>query len=89
MSRYYDGFPAETTGGSRGYRPGLIGRGGQMIMPSLPREDMPIVFLVNKYSEIPPLALGLEQSGQGRIITMDSLSDEGSIETLIMNWRTG
>lgn len=81
-TRFYDGFQPEDGSTSGGYSSGTYILGEKKIAPANGAINKKIIFIVNKDSEIPKCALALQKTGQGIILSTDSLSDGSFISTI-------
>jgi len=68
-TRMHKGFKPQmgTTSGS--YISAFITWDGEQTRPSPLAKDLPVVFLINKHAELPPVALALQDAGKGAIIS--------------------
>jgi C-terminal processing protease CtpA/Prc len=80
-TRFHDGFQPEYGSTSGGYSSGTYILGEKKIAPAKGAVNQRIIFIVNKDSEIPKCALALQKTGQGIILSTDSLSDGSFIST--------
>lgn len=81
-ARFHDGFMPEDGSFSGGYSSGYYVKDERTIQPSSDNSNIKIVFIVNQYSELPRLVLALQQTGQGYILSTDSVSDASLVNTV-------
>jgi len=74
-SRRHSGYPAPDDSGSGGYFSEMAIREGLQILPGKDKKDVPAVFLVNKGTTIPMLALALQNAGTGAIVSDGPIDD--------------
>jgi len=75
FSRSHSGYPAPDGSGSGGYFSEMAVREGLPILPGKEKKDVPAVFLVNKSTTIPMVALALQNGGTGAIVSEDPIDD--------------
>jgi len=83
--RAHSGFPPQLGGSSGGYWSGSIEQQGELIQITAPNRVRRIVFVVNPWSDIPPVAFALRANGQGAIVvegTTAELAAGGSTYTI-------
>jgi C-terminal processing protease CtpA/Prc len=76
-----------TTGG--GYSSGFYLQGRQPIKPESGAKDIPIVFLIGPHADLPDMALGLQASGKGAIVSEGSFNEEVAVSTQIVELPDG
>ena len=79
--RLYSGFPSQSGTTSGGYWSGFIITDGQKFTPEGPGFNKPVAFVVNGFSEIPPIALALHSTKQATIISDGNPSEWGVVTT--------
>ncbi|MBK6966527.1 MAG: hypothetical protein IPH20_22175 [Bacteroidales bacterium] len=82
-ARFHDGFKPENGSTSGGYSSGYYVKDDDIIYPDSKNSTQKIVFLINQFSELPRIALSLQNNGQGFILTLDSLSDASFVHSAI------
>ena len=80
-ARFHDGFKPETGNTSGGYDSGYYIKGQRTIDPKPTAIDQTIVFVVNEYAEVPPIAIALQNLGKGVILSQGGLSDDAIVTT--------
>ena len=75
FSREHSGYPAPDGSGSGGYFSHMAIRAGLEISPGSEKKDLPAVFLVNKATTIPMLALALQDRGTAAIVSEGPIDD--------------
>jgi C-terminal processing protease CtpA/Prc len=75
FSRSHSGYPSPDGSGSGGYFSQMAIREGLQVLPGKDKKDVPAVFLVDKNTSIPPLALALQNAGTGAIVSEDPIDD--------------
>ena len=80
-SRIHMGFMPQVGSSSGGYRSAFTVVDGRRIEPSPEAKEMPVVFLINAWSELPPEALALKGAGKAAIIAEGSLSEASVVRT--------
>jgi C-terminal processing protease CtpA/Prc len=79
--RMHVGFVPQRGGTSGGYESAFFVVQRARISPGTGSKDLPIVFLVNGYSEIPPEALALEAAGKAAIVAEGPINDSAFVST--------
>ncbi len=82
QARFHDGFEPETGGTSGGYRSGFYIKDQKKVVPAATAKELPIIFIVNEYAEIPIIAIGLQKIDQAKIISTHPLNDASVVETV-------
>jgi C-terminal processing protease CtpA/Prc len=75
FSRRHFGYPSPDGSDSGGYFSEMAVRDGLAILPGNDKKDVPAVFLINKGTTIPKLALALQDGGTGAIVSEDPIDD--------------
>jgi len=78
--RMHMGFPPQEGRSSGGYLSAFYTVDGQRILASGPR-NLPVVFLINDWSELPPVAPALQAAGKAAIVVDGSASDAAVVTT--------
>src|SRR5262249_34459408 len=78
--RIHSGFAPEWGNTSGGYFSGFEVMDGRRIDPA-GAKDLPVIFLVNSNSEIPPLAVGLQTAGKAAILAEGQINDAPVVST--------
>jgi C-terminal processing protease CtpA/Prc len=79
-SRMHLGF-APQTGPNTGYTSAFIVVDGRRFLPAPEAQDVPTVFLINPWSELPPEALALQAAGKAIIMAEEDASDASLVKT--------
>lgn len=69
--RYHDGFAPELGSTSGGYSSGIYVKGARLVQPSSNPSSNKVVFIANRFSELPRSAIALQKAGQGIILSSD------------------
>lgn len=77
--RKYLGYAPHDGSTSGGYSSGFYLQGRPMIKPGMKTKQLPVVFLISRNSDLPDLALGLQASGKGAIVSEGTFSDEVAV----------
>jgi C-terminal processing protease CtpA/Prc len=88
-ARFHDGFVPETGGPSGGYSSGFYVIGGDEIRPDPNASDNRYIFLVNRNSDIPRIALALQSAGKAKILSTEPLTDAFFVETALFDLDEG
>lgn len=87
-TRMHTGFAPQAGMTSGGYKSGFLTTDGKKIAPGGDKR-IPVVFLLNEHSEIPPVALGLQKAGAAAIVAEGSVSDASLVETFPLELTDG
>ncbi|HEX7289357.1 MAG TPA: S41 family peptidase [Candidatus Angelobacter sp.] len=79
--RMHVGFVPQRGGTSGGYESAFFIAQRARISPGTSSKDLPIVFLVNGNSQIPPEALALEAAGKAAIVAEGPINDSAFVST--------
>jgi C-terminal processing protease CtpA/Prc len=79
-SRMHSGF-APQTGPNTGYTSAFMVVDGRRFLPAPEAQDVPTVFLINLWSELPPEALALQAAGKAIIMGEEGASDVSLVRT--------
>ncbi len=74
-SRMHDGFAPEVGNSSGGYSSSFKVVDGSHVKPDKAAKALPIVFLINKDSYLPPEAVALQSAGKAAIIAQGEVTD--------------
>ncbi|MEM7372303.1 MAG: S41 family peptidase [Bacteroidota bacterium] len=88
-TRMHNGFAPEVGTSSGGYRSSFRVQDGKLIQGRRIAESVPIVFLINQDSYLPPVAVGLQEARLGGIIAVGESSDASLITTTSMDMGEG
>ena len=80
-SRMHQGFVPQSGATSGDYASSFRVIDGRRIMPVPNSNDIPMVWLVNAWSELPPEALALQRLGKAMIIVEGEVSDAALVKT--------
>jgi len=69
------GFAPQDGTTSGRYSSGFYLQGRQPIKPAGGGKDIPVVFIIGPHSDLPEMALGLQASGKGAIVSEGSSSE--------------
>ncbi|HUD15447.1 MAG TPA: S41 family peptidase [Terracidiphilus sp.] len=83
--RMHLGFAPQDGTTSGRYSSGFYLQGRQPIKPAGGGKDIPVVFIIGPHSDLPEMALGLQASGKGAIVSEGSSSEESSVSTQIVD----
>lgn len=83
-ARFHDGFIPETGGTSGGYSSGYYVKGEKKIPPATNAMNEKIVFLVNENSDIPIIAIALQEAGDAKIVSTTPITDASIAESFIL-----
>jgi C-terminal processing protease CtpA/Prc len=87
--RKYLGYAPQDGSTSGGYSSGFYLQGRPSIKPGVNAKHPAVVFLINRNSDLPDLALGLQASGNGAIVSEGSFSDEVAVTTQTIDLPDG
>jgi hypothetical protein len=82
--RYQSGF-VPSAGDNPGYTAGFYMEAGARIEPGAKGPAKPVVFIVNRLSLIPPVALALQDAGLGWIVGEGAISDAPAVGTMLLS----
>jgi len=88
-ARFHDGFVPETGGTSGGYYSGEYTKDKKVVSPAEIATNQKVVFIANKYSEIPMIAVGLQKAGKAIILSTETLNDASVVETASFELEEG
>jgi C-terminal processing protease CtpA/Prc len=80
-SRMHLGFAPQTGFTSGSYTSAFKVDDGRRFLPAPEAKDVPTVFLINPWSELPPEALALQAAGKAIIIAEEAASDAALVKT--------
>lgn len=86
--RKYLGY-APQNGFTSGYSSGFYLQGRTPIKPGVNAKHLAVVFLINRNSDLPDLALGLQAAGKGAIVSEGAFSDEVAVTTQTIDLPDG
>lgn len=87
--RMHVGFAPQDGFTSGGYGSGFYLQGRPAIKPATGAKDISMVFLIGPHSDLPELALGLQASGRGAIVTEGTFNEEVAVSTQIVDLPDG
>ena len=87
--RMHVGYAPQDGTSSGGYSSGFYFQGRPAIKPATGAKDIPVVFLIGPHSDLPDLALGLQASGRGAIVTEGKFNEEVAVSTQIVELPDG
>lgn len=76
-SRLHNGFATQRFGSSGGYGSGFVTVDGKRLIAKGDQPVRPVIFLVNKHSSLPTVALALQNAGLAAIIAEDICNEPG------------
>ncbi len=79
--RMHVGFAPQDGSPSGGYHSAFSVRDGQRLSGGPDTQDRPIAFLINAWSELPPIALALQGVGKGFIVAEGKANDASVVRT--------
>jgi hypothetical protein len=79
--RMHVGFVPQRGATPGGYESGLYISLSQTIVPNPGTNDVPVLFLVNKNSELPAVSLALQSAGKGAIVAEGGAGDASAVTT--------
>jgi len=88
-SRIHDGFVPEVGGSSGGYGSSFRVNDGSIIQPGKLGKAIPVVFLINQDSYLPPEAVALQSAGKAAIVAVGDVTDALLAGTLVMDMGEG
>lgn len=88
-TRMHNGFAPEVGNSSGGYRSSFRVQDGQLIQGNRKGEAVPLVFLLNEGSYLPPIAVGLQEKGLAGIIAVGEASDASMVNASSMDMGEG
>jgi C-terminal processing protease CtpA/Prc len=80
-SRMHRGFASQASSIENGYFSGFVTADGRRFTPAAGARDKTTVFLINGWSEVPPVALALQAAGKGFIVAEGSAGDASVVTT--------
>ena len=80
-TRMHMGFPPQAGSSSGGYTASFVTADGSWLRPAQDAKEVPVVFLVNKNSELPASALALQAAGKARIVSEGETTDAAAVST--------
>jgi C-terminal processing protease CtpA/Prc len=80
-TRMHMGFPPQRGGTSGGYTSAFLTTDGSLLQPTPDAKEVPVVFLVNKNTELPSSALALQAAGKARIVSEGESTDAAAVST--------
>jgi C-terminal processing protease CtpA/Prc len=87
--RMHVGYTPQDGTTSGDYSSGFYLQGRQPIKPESGAKDIPVVFLIGPHADLPDMALGLQASGRGAIVSEDSFNEEVAISTQTVELSDG
>jgi C-terminal processing protease CtpA/Prc len=87
--RMHIGFAPQDGFTSGNYSSGFYLQGRPAIKPATGAKDISVVFLIGPHSDLPDLALGLQASGRGAIVTEGTFNEEVAVSTQIVDLPDG
>jgi len=79
--RKHIGYAPQDGFTSGGYSSGFYLQGRPSIDPGKSAKDLPVVFLIGANSDLPDIALGLQSSGKGAIVSEGTFNEEVAVST--------
>lgn len=87
--RKYLGYAPQDGSTSGGYSSGFYLQGRPPIKPGVNAKHLAVVFIISRNSDVPDLALGLQASGKGAIVSEGTFSDEVAVTTQTVDLPDG
>lgn len=87
--RKYLGYAPQDGSTSGGYSSGFYFQGRPPIKPGVNAKHLAVVFLLNRKSDLPDFALGLQASGKGAVVSEGTFSDEVAVTTQTIDLPDG
>ena len=79
--RMHIGYAPQDGSTSGDYSSGFYLQGRQRIEPGPGAKDIPAIFLTGSHADLPDIALGLQASGKGAIVSEGSFNEEVAVST--------
>ena len=79
--RMHIGYAPQDGSTSGDYSSGFYLQGRQPIKPESGAKDIPVVFLIGPHADLPDMALGLQASGRGAIVSEGAFNEEMAVST--------
>jgi C-terminal processing protease CtpA/Prc len=79
--RMHIGYPPQQGTTSGDYSSGFYLKGRQTIKPGSGAKDVPVVFLIGPYADLPDMALGLQAAGRGAVVVEGTFNEEVAVST--------
>jgi C-terminal processing protease CtpA/Prc len=79
--RMHIGYAPQDGTTSGDYSSGFYLQGRQPIKPGSSAKDIPVIFLIGLHADLPGMALGLQASGKGAIVSEGSFNEEVAVST--------
>ena len=87
--RMHIGYASQEGTTSGDYSSGFYLQGRQPIKPGSGAKDIPVVFLIGPHADLPGMALGLQASGRGAIVSEGSFNEEVAVSTQTVDLPDG
>lgn len=88
-ARMHDGFAPENGSTSGGYYSAFYVQDGQRIAPAAKAKPVPVVFLVNDETPLPPVAVALQGAGKGGIVASGTINAAALGQAIPMDMGEG
>ena len=79
--RMHIGYPPQNGSATGDYSSGFYLQIRQQIKPEPGAKDLPVVFLISPQADLPDIALGLQASGKGAIVSEGLFNEEAAVST--------
>jgi C-terminal processing protease CtpA/Prc len=79
--RMHVGYAPQDGSTSGDYSSGFYLQGRQPIKPESGAKDIPVVFLIGPHADLPDMALGLQASGRGALVSEGVFNEEVAVST--------
>lgn len=87
--RMHIGYAPQDGTTSGDYSSGFYLQGRPPIKPASGAKDIPVVFLIGPHADLPDVALGLQASGKGAIVSEGASNEELAVSTQIVELADG